>query len=367
MIKKIIVILVCYFAALPLFAEDTVISAMAGATAIKRLPLGPDAIVMKDAQGNDALVVFYRLHGDKQQAGFIVARTAAPDSGVLLWDEQNYVLKTSALRAGGFSPAPVLLEDRLYLFGREQKNNEGRDILYNSFANLDDLIEHTEGKSGNHPFTDLGIKGHKDFGHLSAAVVDDSILLAYYAKDKKTEKRPFSSSRCTVQSEGKLSCKAAGMSDEKYDDPTALAQATINGVTETFLMVRNQHTLMDLYQFNPFNNTWSSLYSVPNVQLPDLPVSTLELDDMLHVYYQEPDSGPHSSMVTKTAAFLSEILSSNIVWKAPDISKHRTGTSVKPIAFKGRIYVFYQRVYSADSYLEPHPASELWYFSDTVL
>ncbi len=373
MIKKLLLLWVCSIIALPLFASNApMVSGLVGGNGEiqKKLPLGPDAIVMKDSIGNDVLVVFYRLKGSSQKVGFIVSRGVGENGANLLWDKPH-VLKEEVMKAGGFSPAPVMLDGKLYLFGREREKNDGRDLIYNSFENVEDLIAHTEERSGDRSFKELGIKGHKEFDHLSAAVVDGAVLLAYYEKnEKKTSAMPFSSSRCTPKSTNTdlLSCKDVTVPTSKYQAPTVITQVTVNGALETLLFVKDGENTWDIFQLNSAHNEWVESHSIFLYDLKGfLPMGMVEVNGNLHVYYNSKTAN-----ILETHVVSDEIFSPDASWTIATRKKGMGGEAfesidaVKPIIFGDRVYVFFKDLYCNfyDKYGCAEYADKLYYFSD---
>lgn len=320
---------------------DTLIIGKVGYPEIQHAS-APDGIVMKDAAGNDALVIFY--HSGKNKVSFVVSRDVNVPSGTLKWSKV-YNLKSSVMVADEFSPVPVLLNDALYLFGREHINKIGRYYIYNSFDNVEDLIAHSEGKHGERPYKPLGVRGQDDLGVFSAAAVDNSIVLAYHEREgKKKSATPITSTRCTANAHRNLSCVPVATSDQKYDDPAVLVPIHANGVPETLMLVRAPATdTLSMYKLELGHKKWRSLYSIGKLELPKSRVGAAEFNGKLHVFYTDPRS--RRIEILTSSVHTSEILDPAAMWSRPSVVPNGLQSSgmVKPIAFKNRLYVFFRR------------------------
>ncbi len=351
--RQLVITWVIWLVFLPAFAVTE------GQLGIQDIPLGPDAIVMQDSSGQDVVVVFYRLQGDSQRAAFVVGRAQA-DSAKLIWDDAPYTIKSTVMMAGGFSPAPVLLNNKLYLFGRNRTHGDGRHFIYNYFENLDDLIAHTTDGDKDRPFQDLGIKGHQDHDHLSAAAVpgDDAILLAYHAKHetKKNGKTVPSSLRCEPkQNSALLSCQHVLVESHKHKQPAELVPISFPDDSTAVLWLMRDDKYLGVHHYDEHQNTWMNFQSSAKLNLPpEMPVGAVSFNHELYLYYKEdkksaPIMMTKASVVTKEPVHDEASPSEPVVWSKP-IKLHdpegnllMTAEVVKPIVYHDRIYIFYLR------------------------
>ncbi len=341
-------------------------------------PVGPDAVVMKDAAGSDALVVFYRLEG-KDQVGFVISKEAAPDSGALKWEDEHYVLKNTVMVADGNPPTPVLLGDRLYLFGRDRTHGDGRHIIYNSFVNLEDLITHTRSGAGNREFKNvhvgmdpnpLPIRGHEELAYFAAAPVDNSIVFTYYERNKKKSSLPFSSARCVERWVGELMCEPVTTPDVNTKSMMAIAPISVNGAMETVMVMAGENRHLSLSKFDPAQNAWESLYTSSGHTLANKSIGAFTINGMLQVYFSDPHYNVERML--KKFAWVSEVLDDKAYWvKDSDVtSQFEVKAAIKPIVFKDRAYVLFskldpERVCDRSKSCNRVSGPRLWYFVDS--
>jgi len=322
----------------------------------------PQAIIMQDEEGKDAVVVFYRLREQKYQhlVGFSVAKKTDAN-GRLIWDKKDYVLKSEVFTTQGFAPKPVLLDGTLYLFGGDNQKNGGYKVVYNTFESLDDLIDHTERKQGNTPFEYLKLKNQVSGYNTQLSAIagqDDEgkskLLLAYHVDTSKTDPT-FNFSTCTAQPDDSLKCV-----EHTYWREIAIfagnlnhANVDIDGVQRTVMFTgRNGSEHLNFFTYDFANNTYEHRYTLNgrdgnvDIHIPNVPAAAVQRDDALFIYYRDADG----SILTRTSLDLNDIDSTmGAQWTMPVAIKTnlrkpeyvRAEKGVSAVSFGSRIYVFY--------------------------
>lgn len=365
--KRLILICLLCICARTLFADlaNEIDGSAVYPKTLQDLPLGPHAVVMKDAQGQDALVVFYRLKGKGQRVGFAIARDVDPKTAALIWDKNPYELSTSVIRSGGFSPVPVIMNKTLYLFGRDRTRGDGRHLIYQTFENIEALIAQTKYRGKKQIFRDTGIRLHHRYHDLAAVAVNQGMLLSYYPRKHHHDKPlPLESQFCTPDANQKLNCKAV-TPDTKTSQhyPMKLITFTQNKKTETLMLLGdNQKGTLTVQRFDPVGNLWYPLYTTAHIQLPTTPMAAQVADGHLCIYYKSTKTKPdtHKAQILKATAPLTSVLTDPLSWSYPfsfsatpsDI--YQTDAGIDAITFKKHRYVFYTRVYDTHMFCSPN-------------
>lgn len=345
-----------------LLAQAAFVQGLVGQDPMKLTQIEPQAIVMQDAHGQDALVVFYRLREQKKEhlVGFSVARNIT-SKGQLIWDK-DYVLKPEVFSTQGFAPKPVLLNGTLYLFGGDNYKQCYYQVLYNTFDTLDDLINHTQGKKGNTPAQYLDIQVSTYDTYLSAIVGENSqqesrILLSYYVNLKETDPT-FNYSSCTQSRNLSLKCtnRYYWKKEDIYGGELNHANVDIGGVQKTLMFtahVGNRYLNFFTYDFN--TDLYQSKYTLNGrngntaLSISNPPSATAQLDDALVVYFKLVDSND----VFKTFLDLNDIdKTTGANWSAPiplygsDGKRVQSYKGLDAVQFQSRTYVFYSSTVS---------------------
>lgn len=347
-------------------AHASPVSGVVGNTANKITHVEPTSVVMQDENGEDALVVFYRLQENKNyhQVGFSIARSV-DENGKLVWDHTQYILKHTAFNTQGIAPQPVLLNGELYLFGSEQNNRIRVKLNYNHFKSLDDLINHTEGKSGNNTVIKSDISISRNDRFLSAIAVDDQkILLTYLKTENYNDSFYFSTCEPDTES-GELVCdeEIFARNGSIYNGNLNLYTVNVNGVKEIVMLTARDNTkVMNFFLYDSLYNDFSHRYVMNGrhgngtLEISEKSSGITQVDDKLVVYYK----APHTHAIYKTTLLLSDLYKqSGAKWNKPvqieqtiesskGKGKGKTKTSpflsdegVSATQFKGRTFVFF--------------------------
>lgn len=334
----------------------SLVSGIVGNDKAKTTHVEPTSVIMQDKNGQDALVVFYRLREQKNEnlVGFSIARSVDAQ-GKLVWDSKDYVIKPEVFHTQGFATQPVMSDGTLYLFGGESKvaskGGAYYKVLYNSFESLQDLINHTQNKTGNTPAQYLDTRVNASATFFSAiSLEDNSILLAY--QQAKGYNHDFYHATCKPVS-GKLSCLVTDYTRNNgfYVGKLNLANVEMNGTHETLLLTArfsNKH--LNFLMYDPAHQDFSHRYTLngrdgnTQLEISDKSSGIVQVDDHLLLYYKEP----HSHIIHKTSLSLDDVYKlSGAVWDIPmkvaAVKKKgfQSDNGVSAIHFKDRTYVFY--------------------------
>lgn len=346
--------IVCFFLLTTVLAHaSTVVTGDVGVGKHKTTHVEPNAVVMQDENGNDALVVFYRLRQDQQKVGFSIARNVG-SYGKLIWDPRDYVLKQDVMNTQGIAPKAVMLDDTLYVFGA--KNDERRYSLhYNSFDSLDDLIAHTEGNTGNTPHLSLSTLIDGSDPQLSVSALDNGKLLLAYQPYKHYHKT-FLYQTCEP-SNGELVCSKEAFSRnyDTFEGNLNLVSLETNGEQQIMMFTaRDSSKHLHFYLYDDKLNDFSHRYTFngrdgnQKLLMSEKPAGTVQAGNTVMVYYKQP----HGHALHKTSFDLSSLYkTSGVAWSKPTPIKIKKNdkkndallseTGVSAIRFKDRTFVFY--------------------------
>jgi len=350
MLKRMLFVLILGLSAIVAQAAS-IVTGTVGNDEMVTTDLEPRAIVMPDQNGNDAMVVFYRLREKKKDhlIGFSIARSVT-SNGKLVWDSKDYILKPEVLSTRGFAPQPQMLDGVLYLFGGEQVKKDSRGIFYNSFDSLEDLINHAQGGAGNSRAQDTKTRvGHLEY--VSSVVRGSEIFLSYYASYNGG---PSRHSIC-LPSQGSLTCKNSQNGYGNSDGMLNMVNLDYNGIQET-VMFRpsspNRYLSFSLY--DEAANKFNTLYTLNgkngniDIDISPKPSAGLQIDNTLRIYFIEQGS----ANIQKTALLLDDLyVTKGAFWAEPLQFKHpykqghyflRAKSGLSAVEFKDRIYVFFQ-------------------------
>jgi len=329
---------------------DTLVSGIVGKDKMKTTHVEPKSIILQDENGQDALVVFYRLEEkrNKQLVGFSIARSV-DEHGKLVWDSKDYVLKSDTFSTQGFAPQPVMFNNSLYLFGGRAKDHH-HNVLYNSFANLQDLINHTDGKLGKNKAQYLSLKVDKHDTFLSAITINNKILLAY--QKQGGDDHSFFYASCDSVS-GALQCADTDYTrnGDIYAGNLNLATVDVNGIKESLMFTaRNNSKHLNFFLYDANLNDFSHRYTLNGrdgngtLLIAEKPAGIVQKDNALVVYFKEPKS----HVIHKTSLPLSDVYKttgahwgSSIKIGSDDQKKFQSDSGLNAINFKDRAYVFY--------------------------
>ncbi|HLF66672.1 MAG TPA: hypothetical protein VI522_03570 [Gammaproteobacteria bacterium] len=332
-----------------------------GATEIQVAPHTPDAIVMKDADGNDVLAVFYRVKGDHPKGGFVVARTTGR-YGELNWDASTHEIDMSALRIEKFSPAPVILGDRLYVFGRQNKSNSSdgkRKLIYNSVNNnVEDLINnhwnsptfinHVQNGVATNPDQERDHVSLVNYSHVQNNVTTERLLMSYYESDDAKQVK-FSTSSCIPRTDsvvGALYCeggKVYGGDKVDYRNSTHLIKTHYAGNVSIALLTRKENQLT-VHGFAKDTLTWNNFYN-PILSLSHEPMGSVQYGETLYLYYKSLKGNIIKETYAFTWDMAGETAFTHFYALRPRGDYNNTmfyaNDGVKAVVFKGHIYIFY--------------------------
>lgn len=305
---------------------------------ITDLEYGPEPIVMKDNKGDEALVLLYHLNTNKEIMGFRVARHN--QFGELLWDTEKYVLNTNTVKSRGYTPVPVVMNDKLYVFGRHRMSSKKhkREITYTVFDSVDDLIAHAKGQRSK-KFQYLEIETRKDMPKFSFTVLNggdkgrDALLMALYEKDG-SKTIDLASLRCDADYNDKLSCMHVPIKNGTKNPP-ALVTLPFTDSQEAVLLTQNK-SYLGLQHFDSMRNSWSPLKNVASASFHSTErIGTAVLRDKVYVFPSKHGESLH-------APISPALWDGEVIWKkisAPEGVNARNGT--KPVVYDGRLYIFY--------------------------
>ncbi|HLF67392.1 MAG TPA: hypothetical protein VI522_07210 [Gammaproteobacteria bacterium] len=325
-----------------------------GPSELKNTPHAPEAIVMKDAADQDVLVVFYKESAASPVGKFVVARQAQAN-GALIWDSTSYSIDPAALMIENFSPAPVLMGEKLYVLGRLNKGlGDGqRKLIYNAVNNnVQDLID-------NHWLSDtffthiqdgLATNPDPDRDEISLVNVgEDRLLMSYHAASNANNIK-FSTSTCRVKNNspyGELFCEGGEVySDRKVDYryPTHVNNVTYNGNTTTALFNRVNRDIA-LHGFNPDTLEWNNFHNANLFYLSEHPFSTVQFGDTLYLYAKDLNSPGLLESYAFTWCMACPTAFNHTYPVRPvggDMeSGYHTTKGPKALVFAGKLYIFY--------------------------
>lgn len=309
---------------------------------IKNLKKSPDAIVLQDISNNNGeLVVFYR-YGDDQQAGFSVA-TYLDNSAELNWTNSGTFTDGDIFKTSSIAPAPIELNNKLYLFGIKHTD---RDIIYNSFSSVENLLS---GTWDNSKFLNTGkeASGLDGRNTISLAAYENDMMMSFYAYPQPTTE-VFSSSLCLV--DDTLNCKGVNTkSGDGYNDPTLIA-TTIdsNGDDRTLLFVRDEDDqVVHLHEYKlwPDENEmrWKDLYVINNSldQFSGAVFSSVQHDGILYLFFKNAKGN-----IAQMNISVDDL--DTRAWTYPVEIKDTSGAVIgdvegglKAVVYKNHTYVFY--------------------------
>lgn len=324
--------------------------------------LTPGAVIMKDTNRRDVLLVFYRTHDNAKhhQVGFSIARNI-DEQGMLIWDKESYILKPSTFNTGGVAPLPIVYNNSLILLGTTKvghKKSARNRVLYTRFNSVEELINNAVGGNSSTPAIKKLMDTNRNHATLTGTVItglnnEAQLLLAYYHPKRRQgepEQPPFSYALCNKD----MTC----IEREAY---RGLGHQTITNMTlynmrmgreETILLAmrhKDSHDLI-LHQYFPEDDSWIKLYNVPHLT-PDInPIGLAERNNTLVAYFNNDE---YHNSYSKGSIIRSQIskydapysgtswLNGNSMY-SNNKDKLKSDTGVSAVAFNGNIYGFYK-------------------------
>lgn len=256
---------------------------------VKDIKHAPDAIVLKDFEGNEAeLVVFYR-YSDDQKSGFSLANGRGAD-GSLMWASNGVFTNEDTFKTSSIAPAPIQYNDKLYLFGITK--NSG-NIIYNTFSSVDDLLL-GNWETDNYLYTGKEANRNEGKDTISLLNYDDDIMMTHYKIDSKDH---FGYVTCD---DIRLECSGVGHAVEGYKDPTSIATVVEpHGKERTLLFVREAAELnhddvdiLHLYEYKIWPNQssprWGFLYRIGHTEeiVSGAVLNGVQVDDIFYLYFK---------------------------------------------------------------------------------
>lgn len=333
---------------------------------IKIEDLTPGAVIMKDGNNNDVLLVFYRTQDRKKkhQVAFSIARTV-DDRGMLIWDQQAYILPDTVFNTGNVAPLPIIFNKSLYLLGttRVGHNRHSRNrVQYTQFASLDDLINGAVGGNLPAPNVKTLMDTNRDHNSLTGTVITGTdgqpqLLVAYYHTSQGnagTEQPPFSYALCDKDLQCTEHDAYRGLGHDGITSMT-LYNMRMSGEETILMAVRHsvKHTLV-FSQYHPEDDSWIRLYAVSHLT-PDMkPIALVERNNQIMAYY---NNDHYHNSYTEASIMRSQVSKYDIPYSASswlngislyndNIDRIKSDTGISAVAFKGNVYGFYKDKYS---------------------